>query len=102
MAAWGGSLLAAAFLAADPVTSPMNGILQILYGLGAGVLCTLAAYYGFALPDLLRVLGRQSAGPPGGAAAPPLEPLMRRAKRERKGCSPSHTQAAPCGIRAEK
>lgn len=49
VAAWGGSLLASAFLAADPVTSPMNGILQILYGLGAGVLCTLAAYYGFGI-----------------------------------------------------
>ena len=47
--AWGGTLLGAAFLAADPVTSPMGGNMQLAYGAGYGILGTLAAYYGWGI-----------------------------------------------------
>ncbi len=46
---WGGTLLGAAYLAADSVTSPMGQAAQLAYGLGAGALCTLAAYYGWGI-----------------------------------------------------
>lgn len=46
---WGGTLLGAAFLAADPVTSPMSGAAQLCYGLGVGVLGTLGAFYGWGI-----------------------------------------------------
>ena len=42
---WGGSLLGAAYLAADPVTSPMGRGLQAAYGAACGILGTLASYY---------------------------------------------------------
>ncbi len=42
---WGGTLLTACFLAADPVTSPMGQVFQALYGTACGVICTVCAYY---------------------------------------------------------
>ena len=49
VAAWGGTLLAAAFLASDPVTSPMRPGPRLLYGACAGAGCTLLAYYGWGI-----------------------------------------------------
>lgn len=46
---WGGTLLGAAYLAADPVTSPMGAAAQLVYGLAAGTLCTLGAFYGWGI-----------------------------------------------------
>lgn len=62
--AWGGTFLGAAYLAADPVTSPMGRRLQIAYGAGCGAGCTLAAYYGWSIGGvccgilLMNALGR--------------------------------------------
>lgn len=47
--AWGGTLLGAAFLSADPVTTPMGRWLQLLFGIACGVGCTLLAYYGWGI-----------------------------------------------------
>lgn len=62
--AWGGTLLCAAFLLGDPVTTPMTLAGKGAFGALAGVACTLGAYYGFGLPGAacgvlaLNLLGR--------------------------------------------
>lgn len=50
--AWGGTILMACFLTADPVTSPMSLGLQALYGAACGAVCTLLAYYVWSIPGL--------------------------------------------------
>jgi len=46
----GGLLLGAIFMATDPVTSPVTGRGQILYGVGCGALTVFLRYYG-SYPD---------------------------------------------------
>ena len=43
----GGLMLAAFFMAVDPVTSPITPAGQLLYGVGCGFLTVLLRYYGF-------------------------------------------------------
>ncbi|SBV93859.1 Electron transport complex, RnfABCDGE type, D subunit (fragment) [uncultured Eubacteriales bacterium] len=46
----GGLVLGAVFMAPDPVTSPVTGTGQVLYGIGCGVLTVFLRYYG-AYPE---------------------------------------------------
>lgn len=46
----GGLALGAVFMATDPVTSPVTGTGQILYGIGCGVITVFLRYYG-AYPE---------------------------------------------------
>ena len=44
---WGGTALGACFLSADPVTTPMDLRLRLLFGLFTGMAATLLAFYGW-------------------------------------------------------
>ena len=46
---WGGTALGACFLSADPVTTPMDLRMQLLFGVFAGAAATLLAFYGQGL-----------------------------------------------------
>lgn len=44
---WGGTALGACFLSADPVTTPMDLRLRLLFGVFTGMAATLLAFYGW-------------------------------------------------------
>lgn len=46
---WGGTILGACFLSADPVTTPMGLTFRVLYGVFAGAAATVFSYYGWGI-----------------------------------------------------
>ena len=46
---WGGTILGACFLSADPVTTPMGLTFRVLYGVFTGAVATVFSFYGWGM-----------------------------------------------------
>ena len=46
---WGGTILGACFLSADPVTTPMGLTFRVLYGVFTGAVATVFSFYGWGI-----------------------------------------------------
>ena len=63
---WGGTILGAVIIAADPITSPMEQWQKIIYGFCCGIVSTLLAYYFWGMGGvavgifIMNLLGRSS------------------------------------------